>query len=102
VSQRFPWLTVLGARASVCSYTATPDLGFVVDRHPDSDRVLVVSACSGHGFKHSAGLGEAVAELVVDGTSSVDLSPFGLTRLHTRQGTGAPAEGPMRDDKSDG
>ena len=47
--------------ATTCLYTSTPDGRFVVDRHPELERVTVVSACSGHGFKHSAALGEAVA-----------------------------------------
>ncbi len=53
----------LGAhlRATVCLYTATPDGHFRVGAHPDMDRVTVVSACSGHGFKHSAAVGEALA-----------------------------------------
>lgn len=42
---------------------------------------MVVSACSGHGFKHSAGIGEAVAEHVATGRSSVDLAPFALSRF---------------------
>jgi sarcosine oxidase len=45
--------------------------------------VLIVSACSGHGFKHSAGLGEAIAEQVLGRASShgLDLQPFGRQRL---------------------
>ena len=69
------------ARGAVCLYTVTPDSGFVIERHPDNDRVLVVSACSGHGFKHSAGIGEAVAQTVCAGRSDVDLVPFRLARL---------------------
>ena len=38
------------------------------------DRVLVVSACSGHGFKHSAGIGEAVAAELAGAGGTVDLS----------------------------
>jgi len=68
-------------RSAACLYTVTPDAGFVIDRHPAQDRVVVVSACSGHGFKHSAGIGEAVAQLVCDGRSGVDLHPFRLARL---------------------
>lgn len=68
-----------------CLYTVTPDSGFVIDRHPDSDRIIVVSACSGHGFKHSAGIGEAVAQMVCDGRSEIDLQPFRLARLRTGQ-----------------
>jgi sarcosine oxidase len=67
--------------AAVCLYTLTPDRHFILDRHPGADRVFVVSACSGHGFKHSAGIGEAVAEVVTTGTSSVDLVPFALARF---------------------
>ncbi|MCJ2058732.1 N-methyl-L-tryptophan oxidase [Methylobacterium sp. J-048] len=69
-------------RAAACLYTVTPDRGFIIDRHPDMDRVLVVSACSGHGFKHSAGIGEAVAANLAGGGSPVDLAPFALARFH--------------------
>lgn len=69
------------AKAAACVYTVTPDLGFIIDAHPEMDRVLVVSACSGHGFKHSAGLGHAVAEHSATGVSPIDLTPFSLARF---------------------
>ncbi len=69
------------AKAAACLYTVTPDRGFIIDAHPAQDRVLVVSACSGHGFKHSAGIGAAVAEVITDGRSRVDLAPFALSRF---------------------
>ncbi|WP_179130918.1 N-methyl-L-tryptophan oxidase [Candidatus Entotheonella palauensis] len=62
--------------AKVCLYTETPDHHFVVDHHPDSDRIIVVSPCSGHGFKHSAALGEGVAQWALNGQSQIDLSAF--------------------------
>ena len=34
-----------------CMFTNTPDEHFVIDRLPDTPEILVVSACSGHGFK---------------------------------------------------
>jgi len=68
-------------RTATCIYTATADSAFVIDRHPDHANVLVVSPCSGHGFKHSAAIGEAVAQVLVDGQSKVDLSAFALGRL---------------------
>jgi sarcosine oxidase len=68
-------------RAEACMYTVTPDSGFIIDRHPDSERVIVASPCSGHGFKHSAAIGEAIAERVLDGKSRLDLSPFSLARF---------------------
>ena len=43
------------------------DFGFVIDRHPRHDRIIVASPCSGHGFKHPAALGEAISDLAVGG-----------------------------------
>jgi len=68
-------------RAVTCLYTVTPGFGFVIDRHPDWERVLVASPCSGHGFKHSAAIGEALAERATTGSSCLDLAPFSLARL---------------------
>lgn len=59
-----PCLPDLGAtplRDASCYYTATRSSRFVIAPHPDCSEALVVSACSGHGFKHSAGIGELVA-----------------------------------------
>jgi sarcosine oxidase len=65
-----------------CLYTQTPDSGFVICAHPEFDRVIIASPCSGHGFKHSAAIGEALAEIAVDGKSRLDISPFALSRFH--------------------
>ncbi len=81
VSGRLAGATPKLATAAACLYTVTPDRGFIVDRHPGMDRVLVVSACSGHGFKHSAGLGATVAQLFTEGRSEIDLAPFALERF---------------------
>src|SRR5450432_1924798 len=59
-------------RAVTCLYTVTPDFGFVVDAHPEFAGVIIASPCSGHGFKHSAALGEALAERIVGGRSALD------------------------------
>ena len=68
-------------RSAVCAYTVTPDFGFIVDEHPALPGVTVVSACSGHGFKHSAALGEALAQRVTTGRSDIDLDSFSLARF---------------------
>jgi len=66
--------------ARVCLYTNTPDHHFIVDWLP-TGRVLLVSACSGHGFKFASAIGEIVAQLVLDGRSWLDLEPFSLSRF---------------------
>lgn len=63
-------------KSVVCMYTVTGDAGFVIDKHPMTDRVIVCSPCSGHGFKHSAAIGEAVAQVVTAGKSNIDISEF--------------------------
>lgn len=65
-------------RSAACLYTVTPGSRFVIDDHPGLPGVLLVSPCSGHGFKHSAALGEAICERLVDGQSTIDLSHFAL------------------------
>ena len=67
--------------AGVCLFTNTPDENFVIDFHPAHRQVLVSSACSGHGFKFASAIGEAQADLVVDGRSRFDLSPFRIARF---------------------
>ncbi|HEY1637377.1 MAG TPA: N-methyl-L-tryptophan oxidase, partial [Rhizomicrobium sp.] len=68
-------------RATACLYTVTPDFGFVIDTHPDSERILIASACSGHGFKHSPAIGEILADMALGLRPKFDLAPFRLRRL---------------------
>jgi sarcosine oxidase len=68
-------------RTATCLYTVTADSGFVIDRHPDAERVIVLSPCSGHGFKHSAAVGEIGARLALGTDPGLDLTPFSLARL---------------------
>ena len=79
-----PFFPTVGARcikSAVCLYTVTDDFAFVVDRHPEFDRILVASPCSGHGFKHSAALGEAISDLTLGRISRFDLGAFSFARF---------------------
>jgi sarcosine oxidase len=69
--------------AKTCLYTNTPDGHFVIDFHPDHENVLILSPCSGHGFKFASALGEVVADLMSTGESRFDLSPFRVARFGT-------------------
>jgi sarcosine oxidase len=64
----------------VCLYTNTADRHFIIDWLA-GERVLVVSPCSGHGFKFASSIGEIVSQLVLEGRSWLDLSPFSLSRF---------------------
>ena len=67
-------------RSKTCLYTMTEDGDFLIGRAPENDRMLLVSACSGHGFKHSAGLGEMIAEAVVS-AQPMQAAEFQLARF---------------------
>lgn len=80
VRNRLNAVTAGVVASTACLYTLAPASNFLVDQHPTMPAVTVVSACSGHGFKHSAALGEAVAQLLTSGRSATDLSAFALDR----------------------
>jgi sarcosine oxidase len=72
----FPGLGPDCARTAVCLYTCVDRARFIIDFHPASRRVIVASPCSGHGFKHSAAIGEALSQLAIDGKSRFELGGF--------------------------
>ncbi len=61
-----------------CLYTVAPREDFVLDALPDAPHVIVGSACSGHGFKLAPLNGRILAELALDGRSTV--APFVTSR----------------------
>jgi sarcosine oxidase len=54
-------------KVQTCMFTNTPDEHFILDPHPDKNfpQVSLVSACSGHGFKFTPVVGEAMALALV-------------------------------------
>jgi sarcosine oxidase len=81
VQGRLPEISNRCGAVASCLYTTTADSNFVIDVHPDNDRIIIASPCSGHGFKHSAAIGEALAEQVIDGKSQIDISSFSMKRF---------------------
>jgi sarcosine oxidase len=81
VAGRLRGVTSRCLKSAACLYTVTPDSDFIIDQHPDHERILVASPCSGHGFKHSAAIGEGLAELALQTKSQCDLSAFSLQRF---------------------
>ena len=78
LARYFPWVAAEPLRVTSCLYTCTRGSRFIIDQHPSHPNVRIVAACSGHGFKHSAAIGEAVAQTISDGASEIDLAPFAL------------------------
>ena len=54
------------ADVRACLYCATPDDHFIIDHAPGTDRVIVATGGSGHGFKFGGSLGAVIADAVED------------------------------------
>lgn len=68
-------------RTLTCMYSNTPDDDFVIDFSPDEPRVVVISACSGHGFKFGPIIGDIAADMVLDGGTRRDIAHFSAGRF---------------------
>ena len=79
VAPRIGGITPRCVKRAVCLYTNSRDDHFIIEADPRSGHLTTMSACSGHGFKHSAALGEAVAQRLATGASDLDLAAFTLT-----------------------
>jgi sarcosine oxidase len=65
VTGRLRGLRPGAVQSARCLYTMAPDGDFVIDRLEGSG-IILASACSGHGFKHSAAIGEMLADAVTE------------------------------------
>jgi glycine/D-amino acid oxidase-like deaminating enzyme len=81
LAQCLPGVGATPIKQSVCFYTMSPDENFIVDRHPAGERVLFAAGLSGHGFKFTSVLGEALAHLALDGGTSLPIEFLSLRRF---------------------
>lgn len=81
ISEVMPDLEKKSVRHAVCMYTMTPDANFLIDEHPDHPGLYLGAGFSGHGFKFTPVLGEALAELVLEGETRQPVGFLGLGRF---------------------
>lgn len=76
VRVRFPKLKEPIVASRVCQADGSPNLHFVLDRHPAFDNVWIAGGGSGHGFKHGPVVGEYMAERVSGTPAPQELQQF--------------------------
>ena len=77
LSRLFPRGLGPAVKAATCLYTNMPDKHYLIDYLDGTEsRVVVGSACSGHGFKASAAVGEALADLALQQTPRTRIDGF--------------------------
>ncbi len=64
VARAFPGLEPRPAKVIPCLVTDSPDEQFLIGRVSGEPRIVVAGGDSGHGFKHAAGVGELLAQIV--------------------------------------
>ena len=63
LARRFPGANTAPSATETCVYTNTADESFVIEAH---ERIVVASACSGHGFKFAPLHGSVIAALAIE------------------------------------
>jgi len=85
LSNTLPGLAGSLLHAETCLYTMTPDENFLLGAHPQHPAVTIAAGFSGHGFKFAPVIGEIIADIVVQGSTSADVDLFSLRRFGTAQ-----------------
>ena len=70
-------------RAWAGSYDISPDNNAILGAVPELSGFYVATGHSGHGFMHGPATGRLMAELILTGKTSIDVSSFSLDRFRT-------------------
>ena len=84
LKDRMPLLNGRRVETATCMYTCTETDHFIIDPPPTYQNVLLVSPCSGHGFKFSSVVGKICREVLFEGGSKLDIGLFSL-KSHAAQ-----------------
>ena len=68
-------------------YAMTPDENPVIGEIPEVKGFFCAAGFSGHGFQHGPAVGRILSELILDGKTGFDLSPFRYDRFQKCQKT---------------
>jgi sarcosine oxidase subunit beta len=64
------------------SYEASPDAHPILGRVPGLDGFILANGFSGHGFQHAPGVGQLIAEEILDGKAhTIDIAPLSIERF---------------------
>ena len=62
-------------------YESTPDHLAILGKVPEIEGLILANGFSGHGFMHAPGVGVLISELIVDGKTSIDITPLSIERF---------------------
>ncbi|MFD4865851.1 N-methyl-L-tryptophan oxidase [Streptomyces sp. NPDC058412] len=73
LSEAVPGMGAAPSRTEVGMFARTPDKQFLIGRPHGDPRLVIGGGCNFHGFKHSTGIGEALADIVLGRPTSCPL-----------------------------
>lgn len=79
--RRAPGLAPQVTKEQSCLYETSPDRHFIIDRHPEDDRIAFAIGHSGHGFKFAPVVGEGLADLATAGETAQEFDFLKLARF---------------------
>jgi sarcosine oxidase subunit beta len=62
-------------------YEMSPDRHAIVGRDPENEKLFLATGSSGHGVMHAPAIGQLLAELILDGKTSVDIHELRPSRF---------------------
>lgn len=80
-----PGLVPDPVRIGVYTDAWSPDGDFVVGRHPDMERVILLCGFSGHGFKMAPAIGRIAADLAIDGATELPIDHLAPSRFAAKR-----------------
>lgn len=81
VRSYLPDVTEDTLRHESCYYTMTKDEHFLVGALPNEHGLIIAAGLSGHGFKFASVLGEALADLAIDGVTQLPIEFLSPSRM---------------------
>lgn len=80
---RFPPIAETAIKNSWAgSYETSPDAHPILGRMPGLEGFILANGFSGHGFQHAPGVGQLIAEEILDGRAhTIDIAPLSIERF---------------------
>lgn len=82
LEKHIPFLNFDTVKHDTCLYTMSPDEHFIVDNHPNDNRISFAAGLSGHGFKFSNILGKILCDLVTENENELNIDFLKLKRFN--------------------
>jgi len=70
-------------------YEMSPDHHAILGRAPALTNLYLANGCSGHGVMHAPAIGQVIAELIIDGRSTIDINSLRPSRFAEGEGISA-------------